>query len=254
MNFLKSFRLKHGEEAVSPVVGVMLMLVVTIIIAAVVSAFAGGLATSTPKAPTLAMDTVIQNDGTALNSFFSFTVQSVSEPIPTSDLKITTSWQTTCKYTSATDIGSPCTAVGQTISGGNTTQAGLNAPNVNDGPLFGGGENTFQDPLGFGVGITNQQDYSPYPTDQQFGNYTLVAGVTMKDSPIFTTTNAGYGLATPYVYDSTISTAAPGYLDGVQAVLGGGWENLRPGDIVNVKVTDTRAEKVIYNQNVAVTG
>ena len=88
---MKSFRLKRGEEAVSPVVGVMLMLVVTIIIAAVVSAFAGGLATTTGKAPTLAMDTVIQNDGTALNSFYSFTVQSVSDPIPTSDLKITTS-------------------------------------------------------------------------------------------------------------------------------------------------------------------
>ncbi|MDH7593153.1 MAG: type IV pilin N-terminal domain-containing protein [Methanomicrobiales archaeon] len=39
------------ESAVSPVVGVMLMLVVTIIIAAVVSAFAGGLAGESRKAP-----------------------------------------------------------------------------------------------------------------------------------------------------------------------------------------------------------
>jgi len=38
-------------DAVSPVVGVMLMLVVTIIIAAIVSAFAGGISTSTTKAP-----------------------------------------------------------------------------------------------------------------------------------------------------------------------------------------------------------
>jgi FlaG/FlaF family flagellin (archaellin) len=36
------------EDAVSPVVGVMLMLVVTIIIAAVVSGFAGGLAGEAP--------------------------------------------------------------------------------------------------------------------------------------------------------------------------------------------------------------
>lgn len=42
---------QHGDEAVSPVVGVMLMLVVTIIIAAVVSAFAGGLAGDQNKAP-----------------------------------------------------------------------------------------------------------------------------------------------------------------------------------------------------------
>ena len=39
------------EDAVSPVVGVMLMLVVTIIIAAVVSAFAGGMASSQDKVP-----------------------------------------------------------------------------------------------------------------------------------------------------------------------------------------------------------
>ncbi|HJJ42435.1 MAG TPA: type IV pilin [Methanocorpusculum sp.] len=39
------------ENAVSPVVGVMLMLVVTIIIAAVVAAFAGGLAESNSAAP-----------------------------------------------------------------------------------------------------------------------------------------------------------------------------------------------------------
>jgi FlaG/FlaF family flagellin (archaellin) len=42
---------KNLEHAVSPVVGVMLMLVVTIIIAAVVSAFAGGLSTGTSKEP-----------------------------------------------------------------------------------------------------------------------------------------------------------------------------------------------------------
>jgi archaeal type IV pilus assembly protein PilA len=42
---------KSTERAVSPVVGVMLMLVVTIIIAAVVSAFAGGTVSSQSKTP-----------------------------------------------------------------------------------------------------------------------------------------------------------------------------------------------------------
>ena len=42
---------KYVEEAVSPVVGVMLMLVVTIIIAAVVSGFAGGVMDSQGVAP-----------------------------------------------------------------------------------------------------------------------------------------------------------------------------------------------------------
>lgn len=44
--------MKHDREsAVSPVVGVMLMLVVTIIIAAVVSAFAGGMSSGQSKTP-----------------------------------------------------------------------------------------------------------------------------------------------------------------------------------------------------------
>jgi archaeal type IV pilus assembly protein PilA len=41
----------RNESAVSPVVGIMLMLVVTIIIAAIVSAFAGGAVSGTTKAP-----------------------------------------------------------------------------------------------------------------------------------------------------------------------------------------------------------
>jgi hypothetical protein len=45
-----------NNEAVSPVVGVMLMLVVTIIIAAVVSAFAGGLADDDAKARQAALE------------------------------------------------------------------------------------------------------------------------------------------------------------------------------------------------------
>lgn len=45
-----------NDTAVSPVVGVMLMLVVTIIIAAVVSAFAGGLSQGSSKAPQLSIN------------------------------------------------------------------------------------------------------------------------------------------------------------------------------------------------------
>lgn len=46
----------NQDMAVSPVVGVMLMLVVTIIIAAVVSAFAGGLGGSTSKSPQVSLE------------------------------------------------------------------------------------------------------------------------------------------------------------------------------------------------------
>lgn len=47
--------IRNSDDAVSPVVGVMLMLVVVIIIAAVVSAFAGGIGTDTRKAPQVSL-------------------------------------------------------------------------------------------------------------------------------------------------------------------------------------------------------
>lgn len=51
-----------SESAVSPVVGVMLMLVVTIIIAAVVSGFASGLADTSAKAPQVSIEAEAHND------------------------------------------------------------------------------------------------------------------------------------------------------------------------------------------------
>ena len=52
---------EQKEDAVSPVVGVMLMLVVTIIIAAVVAAFASGLATSSETAPTAVLKSKVDS-------------------------------------------------------------------------------------------------------------------------------------------------------------------------------------------------
>ncbi|WP_220681479.1 type IV pilin N-terminal domain-containing protein [Methanofollis formosanus] len=55
------------ESAVSPVVGVMLMLVVTVIIAAVVSAFAGGMAETQSKTPQVTLNAkYAQSEGLTL--------------------------------------------------------------------------------------------------------------------------------------------------------------------------------------------
>ena len=51
--------IRTSENAVSPVVGVMLMLAVTLIIAAVVSAFSGGLAGGNSKAPQATISAII---------------------------------------------------------------------------------------------------------------------------------------------------------------------------------------------------
>jgi archaeal type IV pilus assembly protein PilA len=90
---MKHQNIKWDERAVSPVVGVMLMLVVTIIIAAVVSAFAGGMASGTQKAPQASIDVKIKTgmDDTmsGTNTVMTF-IELSGDPILTKDLSIVT--------------------------------------------------------------------------------------------------------------------------------------------------------------------
>jgi len=85
--------MKMPEDAVSPVVGVMLMLVVTIIIAAVVSVFAGGITSPQQKSSQISAETMISNTGLYYGSQFTIAVTGVSDPIPSKDLKSVTSWR-----------------------------------------------------------------------------------------------------------------------------------------------------------------
>ena len=84
-----------NERAVSPVVGVMLMLVVTIIIAAVVSAFAGGLTAQKERAPQATLDCHITWDNGAMSGVAGpiFTMRHLGgDPINTKNVKLVTSW------------------------------------------------------------------------------------------------------------------------------------------------------------------
>ena len=66
---MKIMNLKERkEDAVSPVIGVMLMLVVTIVIAAVVAAFAGGIATDTEPTPSVVLTADAYEDKVMLQS------------------------------------------------------------------------------------------------------------------------------------------------------------------------------------------
>jgi FlaG/FlaF family flagellin (archaellin) len=59
---LRELEERTNENAVSAVVGVMLMLVVTIIIAAVISAFAGGLSAPREKPPQVEITATVRNN------------------------------------------------------------------------------------------------------------------------------------------------------------------------------------------------
>jgi FlaG/FlaF family flagellin (archaellin) len=224
---------KSRDAGVSPVVGVMLMLVVTIIIAAVVSAYSGGLAKTSDKAPSIAMDVTIKNSGEWRNSYIQFDVKSVSDPFSSGDIKIVTAW--------SNSTGG---------AGGNTTMKGLNAPNTKTGV----GTKVYQSPLGYGPGISNWVTSGTYPGEQQFGNYTITAGTTMRASPYgYTTGYGGYG-ETPYTYTTGSGYEVGTDLDSMQAVLGGKWYNLRTGDTVKVMLMHVPSGKTIFSKNVQVVG
>lgn len=140
MILIKRRETRVNESAVSPVVGVMLMLVVTIVIAAVVSAFSGGLVGgNNQNTPTIAMDATIVNSSAGMN--FTATVSSVSDPIPTKNLLMSTIWTS--------------------------------------GKSFGGGNSSTKIPYGFGPGVTGLVGLSSYTPNQTFGNYTLSPGTTL---------------------------------------------------------------------------
>ena len=228
-------QLRKNDEAVSPVVGVMLMLVVTIIIAAVVSGFAGGLAGTTQKAPQLAMDVKIVNTGYAASSYILFDVQGVSEPIPTKDLKISTYWSTRGGTT-----------------GGATVTAGQSNTHYST--------YEYHSPIGYGAGVSSdiqQKTSGNYTAEQCFGNYTLVPGTTMKSTAVGyagTTYSYGYGVEDRYDYYLSGSYWDANSADGMMAILGDNWNELRPGDLVNVKVTHVPSGKIVFDKSVGVEG
>jgi FlaG/FlaF family flagellin (archaellin) len=242
----------------------MLMLVVVIIIAAVVSGFAGGMiGTGNQKAPTLMMDVKIVNMGSWAGSGFFASVTAVSEPIPTKDLKIVTSWTTTDKaWTTNRPI----------ITGGNTTLPGVMNIDVLGNPDPSISSGFYVAPFGGGPGINGSATVGSLDTNtqfsgrwQQFGNYTLMPGTTLSAQPCGAASldsiggswadgkpsaNYGYGVERKFIYRTASGTP---YLDPISAVLGPKWESLVMGDTVNVKVIHIPTGKVIFQQDIPVT-
>ncbi|MBQ4134981.1 MAG: type IV pilin N-terminal domain-containing protein [Methanocorpusculum sp.] len=91
---------KKSDDAVSPVIGVMLMLVITIVIAAVITMFATGLVTDTEPAPVAVLDVEILSAvdvlGDAMYDSFAgpdFRITHISgDPIDTANIEIRLSW------------------------------------------------------------------------------------------------------------------------------------------------------------------
>jgi archaeal type IV pilus assembly protein PilA len=216
----------------------MLMLVVTIIIAAVVSAFAGSISSGQKSAPMISAKCIIENTGDS-SSRFDIRIDSVSDPIPSKDIKIVTSWS----KVNLTD--------GTIIRGGNTTESGKSyITNYNSG----GVAQYRIYPYGYGSGVTDWGAYGNPTPEQQFGNYTLTGGTSMHSvvySPRSTGATTGGYVNWNYTYGSQFTTACT---DGLQGTLGYHWEVLRDGDTVNVKLIHIPSGKTIYDKDVIVHG
>jgi archaeal type IV pilus assembly protein PilA len=225
MHYRRRISRKNGEDGVSPVVGVMLMLVVTIIIAAVVSAFAGSTVSGTSKAPAASMEIHIKNGGSTNDSYFQMNVLGVSDPIPTKNLVILTSWQTTNKTTGSS---------GETLTGGKTSSAVAVASRSGDLVV-----NSFKVPTGYGNGVANVSNDTYHTPEAQWGNFSLTSGTSTFDRPV------GYS---SYSYNNSTNS------DPMKAILGSNWYQLRAGDIVAVRVLDVKSGKEIVDQNIVVEG
>ena len=87
---------KKSDDAVSPVVGVMLMIVITVVIAAVITTFATGVTSDAEAAPVAVLDVEIYEYYQALTDCGGpdFHISHISgDPIDTKDITIQLSWE-----------------------------------------------------------------------------------------------------------------------------------------------------------------
>ena len=207
---------ERPEDAVSPVVGVMLLLVVTVIIAAVVATFASGLVSTQQAAPTVAADVKILS----VDSFasgggagkFEMKIVAVSDDVPTKDLKLVTKYVVNNRTNPEEKVSGGATVYGKVI---NTEYNGYE----------------YASPIGFGPGVQGEAQKSGHYTEyQQFGYYSLTEGTYMQN------TGSSYSTGT----------------DALDAILGEEWTHLKPRDTVDVTLIHVPTNGVLFSKTVTV--
>ena len=241
-----------GEDAVSPVVGVMLLLVVTVIIAAVVATFASGLVTTQQTVPTLAAEVeIVSVDSYATTSGigkFEMKVIAVSEDIPTKDLKLVTKYTTTNRTTPSEKISGGATVYGKTL---NTEYQAIWWSNNEKKEKTT--DYSYNSPVGYGAGVHGvAMNSGNFKENQHFGSYALKEGTYMQSvggvSTIYPSTNGlKRNLITTQDY---IDASYEG--DALDAVLGEEWTHLQPGDTVDVTLIHVPTNGVIYSNTVVI--
>ena len=230
---------ERPEDAVSPVVGVMLLLVVTVIIAAVVATFASGLVSTQQAAPTVAADVEILSVDTSSSQYaagkFEMKIVAVSDDVPTKDLKLVTKYVVNNRTNSKEKVSGGATVYGKV---NNTKYTGYE----------------YVSPIGFGPGVQGSAVTSgDYGTNQQFGYYSLTEGTYMQNTGAYDYNQAksakgdGYWTDTAVVIDYMYAGT-----DALDAILGEEWTHLQPGDTVDVTLIHVPTNGVLFSKTVTV--
>ncbi|WP_319578758.1 type IV pilin N-terminal domain-containing protein [uncultured Methanospirillum sp.] len=234
---MREVRVNSKESAVSPVVGVLLMLVVTIIIAAVVSSFAGGLTGGTTKAPTASLEVHVKaaelQGGTSSGDYVpAFTIKHMGgDVLPTKNLKVTTFFknQSTSELTQGTLEGEVA------VPGRSDWTIGGYIDTKYCAPLF------LNDLNRFGYATSSNQ-YAP----GWFGNESAI----FRPGDILTTS----AMYSEYVTNPSVST--PQVNLGLNNLTGLNCSDLNTGFVatktIKVQVVDKPSGKTIFDKEVTI--
>jgi len=228
------------EHAVSPVVGVMLMLVVTIIIAAVVSAFAGGMGTQKEKAPQTSLDCRITSGDSMMTGTAGpvFTMKHMGgDPINTKNVKLVTSWvNATGIYNVQSTVAPMWNATEKETyysKGAVTGESNYTRSSLNTHYSAWGGEVYYNVPYLAVAGQLPATGDASKDTPRWFGNYVFKAGDVIKADTDNTVGGsvAGQNLATPIIKYGELLTR---------------------NDFVNVKLIDLKSGTTIFDKDILV--
>ncbi len=206
-------RILSDDSAVSPVIGVMLMLVVTIIIAAFVAAFAGGAADSAMVAPSASFDvSVLSGQGDTKDQYVMLIKHLGGDSIPSGDLQILS------YYTSADGKQVLSGAIGRTtqaVAAGQIAESAVKIPYLTD----------------LAIGMPGEEGTN-------FGEYNFNAGDVISTGNSKGTAVAIFGTLTSQVNSVTADT----YKN----------YGFKKGSKVEVEIIHTPSQKSIFKKQVTV--
>jgi len=228
-----TMKMLKDSKAVSPVIGVMLMLVVTVILAAAVSSTSSGLMKSSDAAPTAAFKVNLYNGSVgSMASTAHLKIEQVSgESIPSKDLKIVTINPNAAGENKTMEVLPGVENACRASSAGTLVYGGM--PYLQNG--LGGAAD------GFGKGTATA-------LTKNFGNYTVKSGLVLIADD--------YGFPSRGTYTAPDWDSSTGDYEGddnqrtgLQAMFADR-ANITPGDFVTIKIIHTPTQKVIFQTEV----